>query len=86
MLSAFSKIWSRCLPFASTRRSRWKRPQGPFSSGGKCRNTASDSQESTRWSSSGSRILLKALYMLAAEEVESFKSQRDIFSKMQETF
>ena len=60
--SAFSKIWSRCLPFASTRRSWWKGPQGPFSSSRKCKSTAGDLQESTRRSSGGSRVLLKALY------------------------
>ena len=38
-----------------------KRAQRPFSSSGKCRNTDGDSQESTRRSSSGSRVLLKAL-------------------------
>ena len=37
------------------------RPQGPFSSSGKCRNTASNSLESTCQSSSKSQILLKAL-------------------------
>ena len=34
---------------------------GPFSSSGVCRNTAGDPQESTRRSSGGSRVLLKAL-------------------------
>ena len=36
---------------------------GPFSSSGKCRNTAGDLQESTRWSSGGNRVLLKALHV-----------------------
>ena len=35
--------------------------RGPFSSSGKCRNTAGDSQESTCRSSGRSRVLLKAL-------------------------
>ena len=35
--------------------------QGPFSSSGICRNTAGDSQESTRQSSGRSQVLLKAL-------------------------
>ena len=35
--------------------------QGPFFSSGKSRNTDGDSQESTRWSSGRSRVLLKAL-------------------------
>ena len=42
-----------------------KRPQGPFSSSGKCWNTAGNSQESTRQSSSGGQVLLKALYSYA---------------------
>ena len=57
--SAFSKLWSRCFPFASTRRNWQKEPQGLFSSSEKCRNTAGDSQESTRRSSNGSQALLK---------------------------
>ena len=61
--SAFSKIWSRCLPFASTCWSWQKGSQSTFSSCGVCRNTASNSQESTRQSSSGSWVLLKALGM-----------------------
>ena len=36
-------------------------PEDPFSSSGKCRNAARDSQESTRRSSGGRRVLLKAL-------------------------
>ena len=38
-----------------------KRGRGPFSFSGKCRNAASDLQESTSRSSGGSRISLKAL-------------------------
>ena len=36
----------------------------PFSSNGTCRNTASDSQESTRRSSGGNQVLLKALQLV----------------------
>ena len=61
--SAFSKIWSRCHPFPSTHWSWLKGPQGPFSTRGKCRNTAGDSQESTCRSSGGSRVLLNVLLL-----------------------
>ena len=36
-------------------------PEDPFSSSGECRNAVRDSQESTRRSSGGRRVLLKAL-------------------------
>ena len=38
-----------------------KRGPKAFSSSGKCRNTAGDSQEGTCWSSGGSQVLLKVL-------------------------
>ena len=44
--------------------------RGPFSSGGKCRNRAGDSQESTCRSSGGSRVLLKALNLLKVGQTD----------------
>ena len=55
-ITKFILYHCRCFPFASTRRSWWKGPQDLFSSSGKCRNTAGDSQESTRRSSGGQEL------------------------------